>query len=97
LRELDMLEPFGFGNPEPRLGSKGLEVLNPRVVGNNHLKMKLKQRSCSLDTIGFDMAEFIDKLEESTTIDAVFTPFINEWEGGRYLQLNLKAFRPSLR
>ena len=97
LRELDMLEPFGFGNPEPRLGSKGLEVLNPRVVGNNHLKMKLKQRSCSLDTIGFDMAEFIDKLEVSTTIDAVFTPFINEWEGGRYLQLNLKAFRPSPR
>jgi single-stranded-DNA-specific exonuclease len=97
LRELDMLEPFGFGNPEPRLGSKGLEVLNPRVVGNNHLKMKLKQRSHSLDTIGFDMAEFIDRLEVSTTIDAVFTPFINEWEGGRYLQLNLKAFRPSLR
>lgn len=96
LREFDMLEPFGFGNPEPRLGSKGLEVFNPRVVGNNHLKMKLKQRSHSLDVIGFDMAEFIDRLEVLTTIDAVFTPFINEWEGGRCLQLNLKAFRPSL-
>jgi len=96
LREFDMLEPFGFGNPEPRLGSKGLEVFNPRVVGNNHLKMKLKQRSHSLDVIGFDMAEFIDRLEVLTTIDAVFTPFINEWEGGRCLQLNLKAYRPSL-
>ncbi len=31
-----------------------------------------------------------------TTVDAVFTPFINEWEGARYLQLNLKAIRPSM-
>ncbi|MDH5203074.1 MAG: DHH family phosphoesterase, partial [Nitrospirota bacterium] len=96
IRELDMLEPLGFGNPVPLLGSKGLEVLNTKIVGNNHLKMKLKQRSHTIDTIGFDMAEFVDTLEVSTTIDAVFVPFINEWEGGRCLQLNLKAFRPSI-
>ncbi len=96
VKELKLLEPFGFGNSEPLLGSKGLEVLYPRVVGNNHLKMKLRQRSQSLDAIGFDMGAFFERLEVSTTIDAVFTPLINEWEGSRYLQLNLKAFRPSL-
>jgi single-stranded-DNA-specific exonuclease len=96
IKELALLEPFGFRNPAPLLGSKGLEVVYPRVVGNNHLKMKLKQRSQSLDAIGFDMGSFFEKLEVSTTIDAVFTPVINEWEGSRCLQLNLKAFRPSL-
>jgi single-stranded-DNA-specific exonuclease len=96
IKELKLLEPLGFGNPEPLLGSKGLEVYYPKVVGNNHLKMKLRQKSQSLDAIGFDMGAFFDRLEVSTTIDAVFTPFINEWEGGRFLQLNLKAFRPSL-
>ncbi len=95
IKELKLLEPLGFGNPEPLLGSKGLEVHYPKVVGNNHLKMKLRQKSQSLDAIGFDMGAFFDRLEVSTTIDAVFTPFINEWEGGRFLQLNLKAFRPS--
>jgi single-stranded-DNA-specific exonuclease len=95
-REFTMLEPLGSGNPEPLLGSKGLEVFYPRVVGNNHLKMKLRQRSYSVDAIGFDMAVLFDKLEAPTMIDAVFTPFINEWERGRCLQLNLKAFRPSL-
>jgi single-stranded-DNA-specific exonuclease len=95
-RELKMLEPLGFGNPEPFLGSKRLEVLYPRIVGNNHLKMKLRQRSQYIEAIGFDMARFFDRLEVSTTVDAVFTPFINEWEGGKCLQLNLKAFRPSL-
>jgi single-stranded-DNA-specific exonuclease len=96
IKELALLEPFGFRNPSPLLGSKGLEVVYPRIVGNNHLKMKLKQRSQSLDAIGFDMGSFFEKLEVSTTIDAVFTPVINDWEGGRCLQLNLKAFRPSL-
>ena len=96
IKELQLLEPFGFGNPEPLLGSKGLEVLYPKVVGNNHLKMKLRQRSQSLDAIGFNMGAFFDRLEVSTMIDAVFTAFINEWEGGRHLQLNLKAFRSSL-
>jgi single-stranded-DNA-specific exonuclease len=91
-----MLEPFGFGNSEPLLGSKKLEVLYPRIVKNNHLKMKLRQNNLSIDAIGFDMAVFFDKLEASTIVDAVFTPFINEWEGARSLQLNLKALRPSL-
>jgi len=96
IKEIKLLEPYGFGNPEPLLGSKSLEVVYPRVVGNNHLKMKLRQRSQFLDAIGFDMGSFFERLEVSTTIDAVFTPVINEWEGGRCLQLNLKAFRPSI-
>jgi single-stranded-DNA-specific exonuclease len=97
-KELEMLEPFGFGNSEPLLGSKRLEVLYPKIVKSNHLKMKLRQKNQSVDAIGFDMAAFFDRLNstESTTVDAVFTPFINEWEGSRYLQLNLKALRPSL-
>ncbi|MDI6889320.1 MAG: single-stranded-DNA-specific exonuclease RecJ [Thermodesulfovibrionales bacterium] len=102
IRELKTLEPLGFGNSEPLLGSKGLEVISPRIVGNNHMKMKLRQGSHSIDAIGFDMAALFDTLLNivsnstgSTLIDAAFTPFINEWEGGRGLQLNLKAFRPS--
>lgn len=98
--EIGTLEPFGFGNPEPLLGSKRLEVLYPRIVGNNHLMMKLRQRNQSIDAIGFNMAVFFDRLEAGTIVDAVFTPFMNEWEGAisqrRGIQLNLKAFRPSL-
>jgi single-stranded-DNA-specific exonuclease len=97
-KELEMLEPFGFGNSEPLLGAKRLEVLYPKIVKNNHLKMKLRQKNQSIDAIGFDMAAFFDRLNStgSTAVDAVFTPSINEWEGSRYLQLNLKALRPSL-
>jgi single-stranded-DNA-specific exonuclease len=96
ISEFEMLEPFGFGNPEPFLGSKNLEVLFPRIVKNNHLKMKLRQKNLSLDAIGFNMAALFENLGESRSVDAVYTPLINEWEGNRCLQLNLKALRPSL-
>jgi single-stranded-DNA-specific exonuclease len=95
IRELNMLEPLGLGNPEPLFGGRMLDVLSPRIVGSKHVRMKLCQRSCCVDTIGFDMGSFIDKFDLYETIDAVFTPTVNEWNGGRYLQLVLRAFRPS--
>lgn len=95
IKELELLEPFGFGNPEPLFGSKGLDVLYPRILKNNHLKMKLRQKNRAIDAIGFNMATSFDKLAAATTVDAVFSPHVNEWEGVRSLQLNLKALRPS--
>jgi single-stranded-DNA-specific exonuclease len=95
IKELNMLEPLGLGNPEPLFGARRVNVLSPRIVGTKHVRMKLCQRSCRVDAIGFDMGGFIDKLDLYETIDAVFTPTVNEWNGGKYLQLVLRAFRPS--
>ncbi len=97
VKEMARLEPYGSGNPEPLLGAKRLQVLNPRVVGKGHLKMKLKEEKghFPVDAIGFDMAGFLRQIEECATVDAVFTPVMNEWEGGKSLQLNLKGLRPS--
>jgi single-stranded-DNA-specific exonuclease len=88
-------EPFGFGNPEPVLGAKGLEVISPRVVGNNHLKMKLRSRSTVMDSIGFGMGALLDTVESAGAVDAAFTASVNEWEGGRTIQLALKGIRSS--
>lgn len=95
VKELSLLEPLGHGNPDPLLGSRMLEVISPRIVGNNHLKMKLRHRAYSVDAIGFDMGGLFENLHLSTTIDAAFTPAFNDWNGSRYLQLILRAFRPS--
>ncbi|MEW6052353.1 MAG: single-stranded-DNA-specific exonuclease RecJ [Nitrospirota bacterium] len=94
-KEMEMLEPFGAGNSEPLFGSKGLEILSPKIVKNNHLKMKLRQRRRTIHAIGFDMAGVLSTLEDSPLVDAVFTPMVNEWNRSRTLQLNLRALRPS--
>lgn len=95
VEEMAVLEPFGCGNPEPVLGARGLEAVKPRVVGSNHLKMKLKDSARAVDSIGFDMGGFLETIEHSPFVDAAFTASINEWEGGRFLQLNLKGLRPA--
>lgn len=94
-REFEMLEPFGFGNPVPLLGCKGLEVLHARIVKDHHLKMKLRKKNQSIDAIGFSMASHFEKLGTANIVDAVFIPTVNEWEGLKCLQLNLKALRAS--
>jgi single-stranded-DNA-specific exonuclease len=88
-------EPFGFGNPEPVPGAKGLEAMSAKVVGNNHLKMNLRSRSTVMDSIGFGMGALLDTVESAGAVDAAFTASVNEWEGGRTIQLALKGIRPS--
>lgn len=95
VKELEMLEPFGFGNSAPVLGTKGLKAVDPRVVGNNHLKLKLRSRSQVMDAIGFDMGGMCGVIEDSAAVDAAYVATVNEWEGGKTLQLNLKALRPT--
>ncbi len=93
--EISLLEPFGEGNREPLFGAKELTVVNLRKVGSNHLKMFLRQNGNNLSAIGFDMGD--SQILEGSLIDAAFTPTINEWEGMKSLQLQLKALRKAQR
>ena len=94
LKELSLLEPYGVSNREPVFGAKDINVLDRRIVGDNHLKMRLGQGETSLDTIGFSMGDKIQNIGAASSLDIAFVPNINEWNGTRNLQLNLKAIRP---
>ena len=39
----DLLAPFGLANPEPLLATRGANIVQSEVVGNNHLKLKIRQ------------------------------------------------------
>lgn len=93
VNELEALEPFGVGNPEPVLGARELEPINPRIVGNNHLKLKLKGGNCAHDAIGWGMGALCDYVRQSEAVDAAFSATINSWDGGRMVQLSLKGLR----
>lgn len=101
VRELSLLEPYGNSNKEPIFGAKGIEFSDHRIVGNNHLKMRSKQKNINIDTIGFSMGNLLEQnglrftVHGSRFVDIAFVPCINEWNGTKSLQLNLKALRPS--
>ncbi len=93
VRELQGLEPLGYGNEEPILGAKNLQSLEARVVGSGHLKLRLRQGGNEFDVIGFSMAELIDLT--SGPVDIAFSPAINDFNGKRSIQLRIRAIRRS--
>ncbi len=93
VEEIEGLAPFGYGNPQPVLGARGLAVASARIVGNNHLRLRLRHRGNMLDAIGFDMGGMMAALEDSPAVDAAFSVSINEWEGRRNPQLQIRALR----
>lgn len=89
--ELGELAPFGAGNPEPVLQSSGLEVKYPKIVGRNHVKMKFRQDGCVMGAIGFNMGDIYQSLAmDRVYVDAAFSLEMNEWQGEKTLQLNVK-------
>jgi single-stranded-DNA-specific exonuclease len=56
--------------------------------------MKLDQKNFQFDTIGFGMGDQLKNIGDTSTLDVAFVPNINEWNGMRSIQLNLKALRP---
>ncbi|MEW6097322.1 MAG: single-stranded-DNA-specific exonuclease RecJ [bacterium] len=92
----DLLSPFGIGNPRPVFSTSNLEVLpTPTLVGNNHLKMKVKDVFSQgvTEAIGFDMGDKITTLRNSNSIELAYIPQINTWQDRQSVQLNIKDIK----
>ncbi len=96
-REIEMLEPFGFGNARPVLAAKNVSLpFPPNVVGNNgdHLKMRIKGNKNVVEAIGFNMGNLMPEFDfEVDRFDVAFTISINRWNDKETLQLKLKDIR----
>jgi single-stranded-DNA-specific exonuclease len=94
VKEINHLAPFGLNNPRPKLAVTGINVVDFRTVGDGdeHLKLTVvDENDSSIDCIGFEMAGFRENLlTQREEIDLACTLGINEWQGNRSLQLNLK-------
>jgi len=90
---LDLMAPFGEGNPEPVWGVRDLRVLgSPRIVGDNHLKLTLGTGAVQMDAIGFDMGE---REVPSGPLDVAAIVRKNTFMGRTAAQLQLRDFRPA--
>ncbi|OEU57881.1 MAG: single-stranded-DNA-specific exonuclease RecJ [Desulfuromonadales bacterium C00003096] len=88
--ELDLLAPFGMGNPQPLLVARNLRAQQVQILGDKHLRFTARQGGYSQACIAFGMAERIDEL--AGEFDLLFTPGINEWRGRSSVQLKVKDF-----
>jgi single-stranded-DNA-specific exonuclease len=91
MRELEMLPPFGCQNPQPIFWAGPLEVLSSKVVGNDHLKLRLKQQGIVFDSIAFGRGDLNSLQGES--VDALFHVETNTWRGMESIQLVIVDLR----
>lgn len=97
IEELSRLEPFGQGNEKPQFAQKSLEVRSVRVMGRNRNAVRLSlinERGYGVDGIVFtDGDRFAEEMGSRRTIDVVYYPTVNEYNGKRSLQVVVKAWK----
>lgn len=89
---LGQFKPFGPANLRPIFVSEAVKVVGvPTVVGNGHLKMKVKQEGSGVfDAIGFNMHEYLPSVRDGNSFDIAYVLEENYWNGRRTLQMRLK-------
>lgn len=90
-KELELLEPFGAGNPEPNLLINNVRIIDRRPAGSNHLMLKLTDGDTLLDAVGFGMGDVIDSQTER--INIICFPEINDWNGTKRVRLRIKDIK----
>ena len=97
VEQLRLLEPCGYANTQPTFASLGLEVVSARPVGadRKHLKLAVRDpRTKALwDAIAFRMGEWYGELPHR--VDLAYAVEVNEFNGRKTLQLNVKDIRPA--
>jgi single-stranded-DNA-specific exonuclease len=94
LSHLEYLEPTGYGNPDAVFVSRDVRIKTSRTVGaeGKHLKVTFEdERGVAFDSIGFRMGHLQHSLPQR--VDAMYNIEVNEYNGRKSLQLNLKDIK----
>ena len=91
VRSLSAMAPFGIGNPEPVFLSRGLEVRDVRVMGEDgkHLRLQLRDGRVTWPAVAFGFGE--SELAEGDRLDVVYT-FSADRGGDGALELRVADF-----
>lgn len=97
VEELKILEPFGQGNEKPQFAQKNLHIRNARVLGKNRNAVKLSlvtEQGLPMEGMLFTEGDaFLEEMGTQRTIDAVYYPDINEYNGRRTLQIVIREYK----
>ncbi len=96
IKDINILEPFGSGNPQPVFCSYKNIISDWSLVGEKreHLKLKIKGKNKILDGIGFGLCKGGCQIfPESKVVDLAFNIELNKWNGIENIQLNIKDIK----
>ena len=98
MNQVEMLAPFGMGNPRPLFCAVGVELTeSPKLMGESgrHMSLQLLQHGHRMRGVAFGQAEeWLPELSRiEGKLDLAFRPVINEFRGYRKVELHLVDWR----
>jgi single-stranded-DNA-specific exonuclease len=90
--QLELLAPFGMGNPTPLVMLTGVEAAGMRTIGrdNTHLKCSLTKEGKAIEAIGFQWAHITQSVTPRARFEVLGELSVNEWNGNRKPQLTIR-------
>ncbi|WP_239615232.1 single-stranded-DNA-specific exonuclease RecJ [Cohnella mopanensis] len=95
VEQLASLEPFGNGNPTPRIVIRDVSIRESRTMGkeDKHLRLTVQQANQAVEAVAFGLGAQRERLAPGTQIDLLGELSINEWNGNRKVQVMLQDYR----
>lgn len=95
IQELNLLAPYGTGNPKPKIMIEKLSISQLRQIGadNKHLKVVLEKEGSILDGVGFGMGDYFHQVSPLASVSVLGELAINEWNNVRKPQIFLRDMK----
>ncbi|MGD0037435.1 MAG: single-stranded-DNA-specific exonuclease RecJ [Bacteroidota bacterium] len=91
IRVLNQFAPFGPENMRPVFAARNVEVLGqPRIVGKNHLRFKVRSNTHVVDAIGFNLGHLLTRVQSGSKVDVAFSLDEGEFAGETVPQLKIR-------
>jgi single-stranded-DNA-specific exonuclease len=92
--QLEMLAPYGIGNPLPIFASRGVKVLRgPWILKDQHLKLQARANGIPVDVIWWRHAQAAEQLGVGTSFDVTYSVSRNSYMGQESILLTVKDLR----
>jgi len=96
VKELELLKPFGTGNPRPLFALRGIEMEKTRLMGrqNEHFKGWIQGRE--LECVAFNGSRYMDWTKGAYLLDLAGSLEINRFRGREQIQIKLLDLKRSI-
>ncbi|CCO23910.1 single-stranded-DNA-specific exonuclease RecJ [Maridesulfovibrio hydrothermalis] len=98
LKELDLMQPFGMGNPEPVFTTPPVEVMERRPMGKDHVKLTLSDldKTRKMPAKAWRMAEQLGSELIGAKMRFAFSPKIDKFNGIPTIELTIRDYTRKL-
>jgi len=98
VQQIEMLAPFGLGNPRPVLCATDVCLTEPPKhigAGERHLSLRLAHCGNRMRAVAFGCGDWAPELvKHGGPIDIAYRPVINDYRGRRSVEVQLVDWRP---